>query len=163
MFHRGVSKTIWTSKIKLFVALVSSFGPLTNVTKNSISGVVGVPGSPLEFYNISITCVQVFKLSNVERLQSATSLKQYYFTSRCKLFGWLPSHHCFSYQITESISNFQLCRNTFRTSASFSNIFIFSWFFMHSRIFCSLSKQTSFTSKLYYLFRTKTLVFYFNF
>ena len=42
-------KTIATSKRKPFVALISDFQPLINVTKNSISGVLD---PSLEHYNV---------------------------------------------------------------------------------------------------------------
>ena len=42
--HKDVSKTIAAATMELFVALVSSFQPLTNVTKNSNIGA-------LEYYN----------------------------------------------------------------------------------------------------------------
>ena len=45
-------KTIATSKIKPFVALVSGFQPLTNVTKNSILGAAGTLDPALERYNM---------------------------------------------------------------------------------------------------------------
>ena len=56
-------KTITTSKMKPFVALISGFQPLTNVTKNPISGAVRVLDLPLEH------TVQVFKLSKVAGLR----------------------------------------------------------------------------------------------
>ena len=40
--HRDVSMTIATSKMELFVSLVSSFQPLTNFTKNPNIGAIGV-------------------------------------------------------------------------------------------------------------------------
>ena len=49
--HRHVSKTIATAKMKLFVALVSSFQPLTNFTKNPNIGAMGVLNAPLKYYN----------------------------------------------------------------------------------------------------------------
>ena len=45
-------KTIGTSKMKTFDALVDGFQPLTNVTKNSTSRVEGVLDPPLEHYNV---------------------------------------------------------------------------------------------------------------
>ena len=56
-------KPIATSKMKPFVALISGFQPLTNVTKNPISGAVRVLDLPLEH------TVQVFKLSKVAGLR----------------------------------------------------------------------------------------------
>ena len=50
--HRNVSRTIATSKMELFVALVSSFQPLTNFTKNPNVGAMGVLNSPSEYYNV---------------------------------------------------------------------------------------------------------------
>ena len=38
--------------METFVALVSGFQSLTNVTKKSISGVAGVLAPPLEHYNV---------------------------------------------------------------------------------------------------------------
>ena len=53
LFHRDVSKTIVTSKMKVFVVLlVCGLQPSTNVTKNSILGVAGVLDPPLELYNV---------------------------------------------------------------------------------------------------------------
>ena len=43
--HRG-------SKMELFVALVSSFQPLTNFTKNPNIDAKGVPNALLEYYNV---------------------------------------------------------------------------------------------------------------
>ena len=48
-----VSKAMATTKMKVFVALlVCGLQPSTNVTKNSILGVVGVLDPPLELYNV---------------------------------------------------------------------------------------------------------------
>ena len=55
--------------MKPFVVFVGNFQPLTNVTKDSMSGVAGVLDLPLEHYGVNI--VQVFKLSKVAGLQSA--------------------------------------------------------------------------------------------
>ena len=58
MFHckvgigRDVSRTIATSKMELFVALVISIQPLTDFTKNPNIGAMGVLNAPLEYYNI---------------------------------------------------------------------------------------------------------------
>ena len=52
-------KTIATSKIKPVVVKVSGFQQLTDVTKKSISGVVGVLDSPLERYMCSKICAGV--------------------------------------------------------------------------------------------------------
>ena len=43
-------KTIATSKMKLFVALVCGFQPSTNVTKSSILGIAGVLDRPSGHY-----------------------------------------------------------------------------------------------------------------
>ena len=48
--QRDVSKTIATSKMELFVALASSFQSLTNFTKNTNMGAMGVLNAPLEYY-----------------------------------------------------------------------------------------------------------------
>ena len=40
-----------TAKMDLVVALVSSFQPLTNFTKNPNVGAMGVLNAPLEYYN----------------------------------------------------------------------------------------------------------------
>ena len=50
--QKDVSRTIATAKMELFVALVSSFHPLTNFTENPNIGAVGVLHTPLEHYNI---------------------------------------------------------------------------------------------------------------
>ena len=50
--HRDVSRTIATSKVELFVALVSSFQPLTNLTKNLNIVAIGVLNAPLEYYKV---------------------------------------------------------------------------------------------------------------
>ena len=42
-----VSRTIATAKMELFVALVSSFQPLANFTKNPNIGAMGVLNAPL--------------------------------------------------------------------------------------------------------------------
>ena len=53
LFHKDVSKTIVTSKMKVFVVLlVCGLQPSTNVTKNSTLGVAGVLDPPLELYNV---------------------------------------------------------------------------------------------------------------
>ena len=41
-----------TAKMELFVALVSSFKPLTNFTKNPNLVAMGVMNAPLEYYNV---------------------------------------------------------------------------------------------------------------
>ena len=41
-----------TAKVELFVALVSSFQPLTNFTKKPSIGAMGVLNVPLEYYNV---------------------------------------------------------------------------------------------------------------
>ena len=50
--HRDVSMTIATANMELFVALVSSFQPLTNFTKNPSIGAIVVLNAPLEYYNV---------------------------------------------------------------------------------------------------------------
>ena len=46
---RDVSRTIATAKMEFFVALVSSFQPLTNFTKNPNIGAMGFVNAPLEY------------------------------------------------------------------------------------------------------------------
>ena len=46
--HRDVSKTIATATLELFVALFSSFQPLTDFTKNLNMNAVVVLNAPLE-------------------------------------------------------------------------------------------------------------------
>ena len=46
-----VSRTIATTKIELFAALVS-FQQLTYLTKNPTTGTMGVLNAPLEWYNV---------------------------------------------------------------------------------------------------------------
>ena len=50
--HKDVSRTIATAKMQLFVALVSSFQPLTNFTKNPKIGSKAVANAPLQYYNV---------------------------------------------------------------------------------------------------------------
>ena len=50
--HRDVSRTIATAKMKLFMALASSFQPLTYFTKNPNIGAIGVLNAPLEYYSV---------------------------------------------------------------------------------------------------------------
>ena len=50
--HRDISRTIAAAKMEIFVALVSIFQPVTNFTKNSSIGVVGVLNAMLEYYNV---------------------------------------------------------------------------------------------------------------
>ena len=50
--HKDVSTTSATAKMELFVALVSSFRPLTNLTKNPNIGAMEVLNAPLEYYNV---------------------------------------------------------------------------------------------------------------
>ena len=50
--HRNISRTIAKVKIELLVALVCSFQPLTNFTKNLNVGAIGVLNTPLEYYNV---------------------------------------------------------------------------------------------------------------
>ena len=50
--RRDVSKTIATSKMELFMALVISFQPLTNFTKNPNIGAMGVLNVFLEYFNV---------------------------------------------------------------------------------------------------------------
>ena len=47
-----ISRTIARAKMELFVALVSSFQPLTNFTKNPNIDAMGVLNAPIEYYNI---------------------------------------------------------------------------------------------------------------
>ena len=47
-----LEETIATSKKKLFDVLAGSFQPLTNVTKNSVSGVARVLDLPLGHYDV---------------------------------------------------------------------------------------------------------------
>ena len=52
-FHRDVSKTITTSAMKVFVALlVSGLQSSTNVTKSSVLGALRALDQPLEPYNL---------------------------------------------------------------------------------------------------------------
>ena len=50
--HKDVSRIIATAKMNLFMALVSSFQLLTNFTKISNIGAMGVLNAPLEYYNV---------------------------------------------------------------------------------------------------------------
>ena len=50
--HRDISSTITTTEIEVFVELVSSFQLLTNFTKNTSIGDMGVLNAPLEYYNV---------------------------------------------------------------------------------------------------------------
>ena len=45
--HRGLSRTLATSKMQFFVNVVNSLKLLTNVTKSSILNVAGDLGTPL--------------------------------------------------------------------------------------------------------------------
>ena len=47
-----VFRTVATVKVELFVALVSTFQPLTNFTENSKIGAMGVLNAPLEHFNV---------------------------------------------------------------------------------------------------------------
>ena len=47
--NKDISRTIATTKMELFVALVSSFQTLTNFTKNPKIGAKGVLNIPLEY------------------------------------------------------------------------------------------------------------------
>ena len=49
---KQISRTIARAKMELFVALVSSFQPLTNFTKNPNIDAMGVLNAPIEYYNI---------------------------------------------------------------------------------------------------------------
>ena len=49
---RDVSRTIATAKMKLFVALVSSFQPLSNFTKNPKISAIGGLEASLEYYSV---------------------------------------------------------------------------------------------------------------
>ena len=44
-----------TAKMELFVALVSSFQPLTNFTKHINIADMGVLNAPLEYYDVLLT------------------------------------------------------------------------------------------------------------
>ena len=46
------------------ILLFHGLQPSTNVTKNSILGVLGVFDPPMGFYNVVLKFVQVFKLCN---------------------------------------------------------------------------------------------------
>ena len=50
--RRILKNPIATSKMKPLVALAGGFHTLTNVTKNSISGVASVLDPPLEYNNL---------------------------------------------------------------------------------------------------------------
>ena len=50
--HRDVSKTIATSKMELFLALVINFQTLTNFIKNPNIGPMGILNVPLKYYNV---------------------------------------------------------------------------------------------------------------
>ena len=52
--------------MELFVALVISFQPLPNFTKNPNIGPMGVLNVPLENYNYNMKFVQVIQLSITE-------------------------------------------------------------------------------------------------
>ena len=53
--HRDRSRTIMTAKMELFVALVSSFQPLTNFTKHINIADMRVLNAPLEYYDVLLT------------------------------------------------------------------------------------------------------------
>ena len=66
--HRDVSRTIVTVKMELFVALVSSFQPLTNFTKNPNISAMEVLNAPLNtnvFWNLRITVACNFSKDNL--------------------------------------------------------------------------------------------------
>ena len=67
--HRGVCRTIATSKMEPLVALVSSFQLLTNSTKYAIvaATVTGVQDPPLEYYKgPSIKyIIKIFRKTNI--------------------------------------------------------------------------------------------------
>ena len=50
--RKDVLRTIATAKMKLSVALVIRFQPLTNIAKNPNIGTMGVLNAPLEYYKI---------------------------------------------------------------------------------------------------------------
>ena len=50
--YRYLSRTIAAAKMELFLALVSSFQPLTNFTKNLDVGAMKALNAPLEYYNV---------------------------------------------------------------------------------------------------------------
>ena len=52
MKNSYLSRTLATIKMKLFVALASSFKPLTSFTKSPNVGAMGVLNAPLEYYNV---------------------------------------------------------------------------------------------------------------
>ena len=54
--NADVNKIIGTAKIKIFMALVGTFQPLTNFTKNCNIGAMKVLNAPLEVYNAFLIC-----------------------------------------------------------------------------------------------------------
>ena len=76
--HKVVSRTIATAKMELFVALFSSFQPLTNFTKNPSIVAMGVRNASLEYYNIfwNLCRWSIKVLGNCRDSYSGTSLKR---------------------------------------------------------------------------------------
>ena len=64
--NRDVSKTIATSKMELFVTLVTNFQPLTNLTKNPQHRHYGSPKCASRILKRILKFVQVIKLSIAE-------------------------------------------------------------------------------------------------
>ena len=64
--YNDVSRTIATAMIELFVAIVNTFQLLTNFTKNSSIGAMGVLNAPLEYCKRILKFVQVIKLNIAE-------------------------------------------------------------------------------------------------
>ena len=54
--HRDVSRTIAAAKVELFVALVTSFQPLTIFAENPNIGAIGVVNEPLNTITYSEIC-----------------------------------------------------------------------------------------------------------
>ena len=50
--HRDLSRTIATATMDLFVALVSSFQPLSNFTKNANNDAMGILNASLKYCNV---------------------------------------------------------------------------------------------------------------
>ena len=88
-WKKDVSRTFATSKVELFVALVNSFQPLTNFTKNSILCCYRSPKS-----------VQVIKLGNFEGLQSTTLRKIQLFHRLMNYLNSFSDHIYISYSMT---------------------------------------------------------------
>ena len=146
MVHRNLSKIIAASKMVVFMILLfHGLQPSTDVTKNSILGVLGVFDPPMGFYNVVLKFVQVLKLCNFAVLLY-------------KLLRWQHVYHYISYVIIESISKLELhCNSSTEAFMCITSHFslrhhavMLLLFLDFSRVLgvsCS-SKQTSFTSKL---------------